>query len=467
MQEPGNWTWVKSSSTVVDAQLSANAFHEGGDRKTLATLGSTDVGLPAYLDEKCAASDESRTGSTRGGSCALPIVTFGGGAGNYQQFGKNAAEGYDTQNLQFTANMTHVRAAHTLKFGTDMRRHSRTGFLPGASQGSYTFDSTYTRRYSDTALYTPGNLGLSWAAFMLGIPTTSTLNTPVDYATSSPYYSAFAQEAWRATSKLTVNVGLRFEFEQGMTEKNDRMITSFDPDFVPAFADEVVTAYARNPIPEVSVSAFRENLRGGAVYAGEDGQSRRGWKSQVMWLPRASAAYQVNDGMVVKGGYGVYYDSLNATAITPNQLGFSTVTTVPSSNDFGQTWASGNPRAGISPLVDPFPVRADGTRFVTPVGRVPRWRLCGRAVALTGALVRQSRPRARAAAAVACGRPERARPQHGDRGRVCRDVFRQRRPDCPAGHSSRAVLESHRHAQRGARRPKTTETFRIRSSSAT
>ena len=79
-----------------------------------------------------------------------------------------------------------------------------------------------------------------------------------------------------------------------------------------------------------------------------------------MWLPRASAAYQVNDGMVVKGGYGVYYDSLNATAITPNQLGFSTVTTVPSSNDFGQTWASGNPRAGVSPLVDPFPVRADG-----------------------------------------------------------------------------------------------------------
>ena len=82
---------------------------------------------------------------------------------------------------------------------------------------------------------------------MLGIPTTSTLNTPVDYATSSPYYSAFAQEAWRATSKLTVNLGLRFEVEQGMTETADRMITSFDPDFVPAFANEVVAAYARAP----------------------------------------------------------------------------------------------------------------------------------------------------------------------------------------------------------------------------
>ena len=143
--------------------------------------------------------------------------------------------------------MTHVRANHTLKVGTDMRRHARTGFLPGASQGSYTVRSSYTRRYSDTALVTPGNLGLSWAAFMLGIPTTSTLNTPVDYSTSSPYYSAFAQEAWRVTSKLTVNLGLRFEVEQGMTETANRMITSFDPDFVPAFAEEVIAAYSQEP----------------------------------------------------------------------------------------------------------------------------------------------------------------------------------------------------------------------------
>jgi hypothetical protein len=360
----GNWTWIRSATTVVDTQMSANTFHEGGERNTLATITSADVGLPAYLDEKCAASDEARTGSTRGGSCALPIVAING----YQQFGKNAAEGYDTLNVQFSMNVTHVRADHTMRFGTDVRRHSRTGFLPGASQGRYNFDSTYTRRYSDTALYTPGDLGLGWAAFMLGIPTSSTINTPVDYATSSPYYSGFFQEAWRATPKLTVNLGLRFELEQGMTEKNDRMITSFDPGFVPAFAEDVVAAYARNPIPEVSVAAFRENLRGGAVYAGQQGASRRGWKSQTMWLPRASAAYQVNERMVIRGGYGVYYDTLNATAIQPNQLGFSTVTTVPSSNDFGQTWISGDPRRGVSPLVDPFPVRADGTRFVTPVG---------------------------------------------------------------------------------------------------
>ncbi len=361
-----NWTWVKNATTVIDAQGSANAFFEGGDRNTLATFKPSDVGLPTYLDQRCEASNEARLASSRGGSCALPIINFGTGA--YQPFGKNAAEGYDTLNLQFTMNLTKIRGQHTWHAGTDARRHARSGFNPGASQGSFTFDNTYTRRYSDTALYTAGNLGLSWAAFMLGLPTVSTITTPTDYATSSPYYSAFAQDAWRITQKLTMNVGLRFEFEQGMREKADRMLVGFDPNATPAIRDEAVAAYARNSVPELSVSAFRNNLTGSGVYAGVNGQTRRAWKSQAMWLPRASAAYQVSDRMVVRGGYGVYYDTLNATAIVPNQLGYNTVTSVNSSNDFGQTWVSGNPKAGISPLVDPFPLRADGTRFVSPVG---------------------------------------------------------------------------------------------------
>ena len=70
--------------------------------------------------------------------------------------------------------------------------------------------------------------------------------------------------------------------------------------------------------------------------------------------------------MVVRTGYGLYYDSLNATNQTPNQLGYSTTTTNVPSNDFGLTWTSGNPAAGVSLLSDPFPVRADGSRFETP-----------------------------------------------------------------------------------------------------
>jgi hypothetical protein len=87
-----------------------------------------------------------------------------------------------------------------------------------------------------------------------------------------------------------------------------------------------------------------------------------------MWLPRFAAAYQLNSKMVLRAGYGVFYDSLNAFYIAPNQLGFSRTTTTNLTNDFGVTWLAGDPQNGISPLKDPFPVRADGTRYDQPVG---------------------------------------------------------------------------------------------------
>jgi hypothetical protein len=87
-----------------------------------------------------------------------------------------------------------------------------------------------------------------------------------------------------------------------------------------------------------------------------------------MWLPRFGAAWQILPATVLRAGYGVYFDTLNAQNLSPDQSGFSRTTTDVTSTDFGQTWQSGNPAAGVSPLTNPFPVRGDGTRFDTPVG---------------------------------------------------------------------------------------------------
>ena len=88
---------------------------------------------------------------------------------------------------------------------------------PGVSAGSFTFNNAYTRKNDDTAVAPAGNLGLSWAAFMLGIPSSSTIAESDTHATQNPYYAGYVQNAWRATRSLTVNFGLRFEFEQGIT----------------------------------------------------------------------------------------------------------------------------------------------------------------------------------------------------------------------------------------------------------
>src|SRR5687767_15573600 len=64
----------------------------------------------------------------------------------------------------------------------------------------------------------------------------------------------------------------------------------------------------------------------------------------------------------------MFYDTLNAANYTPLTTGYSATSTRVTSNDFGQTWALGNPAAGILPQTDPFPMRADGTRYDPIVG---------------------------------------------------------------------------------------------------
>ena len=87
-----------------------------------------------------------------------------------------------------------------------------------------------------------------------------------------------------------------------------------------------------------------------------------------MWMPRVSGAYTLGERTVIKGGYGLFYDTMNAGDYTGfNQLGYSSSTTNVASTDFGQTWLLGDPRNGISPLVDPFPVRLGGGRFELPL----------------------------------------------------------------------------------------------------
>ena len=134
------------------------------------------------------------------------------------------------------------------------------------------------------------------------------------------------------------------------------------------------------------------------MYAGQNGGPRELWQSELMWLPRVSAAWQLGTKTIARGGYGVYYDTLNVMNSAVDQCGFSRATRTQVTNDAGTTWLAGDPRNGISPLVDPFPVRADGTALTfrsrtrsapwhawakaTPFGRydrahprVQRWRV--------------------------------------------------------------------------------------------
>ncbi len=349
----GNWTKVRKSM-VIDTQVSANRFYEDQQRRGLHGYKPTDVGLPSYLDEYCQSVN----------NCMLPTINVAG----YQGVSTAADGGLQTTNLQVQSNVSSVVGTHTFRGGLDYRLAMRKAGLMAAGNvsSSYNFDTLYTRAADTTAVFPASNIGLSLASLMLGIPSSVSIGENAPISMTNPYYGAFLQDTWRVRPNFTLNFGLRYEYENGIRESDDRWVTEFDPDARLAITDLAQAAYARNPIPQVPVSDFR--VLGGSVYAGAPGASGLSWLGESMWMPRLSGAYTIGERTVLKGGYGLFFDTLNAGDYTGfNQTGYSSATTNVTSTDFGRTWLLGDPANGISPLTDPFPVRADGSRFEQPL----------------------------------------------------------------------------------------------------
>ncbi|MBI5085538.1 MAG: hypothetical protein HZB13_13175, partial [Acidobacteria bacterium] len=346
--------WTQSSSTIWDFNVAINQFREGNIQPKALEYKPSDVGLPGYMD------------AFAGNLHILPQMTF-----NNTVYSTVSPGGISTwtrtRSETAKAEVTHIRGNHSLKAALDYRLQYRSGGGGGNTSGNFGFSPTWVRR-DDDGNATNADLGLSWAAFILGVPNNGYSVAINDtYATQNPYYGWFLQDNWRVSPKLTLNLGLRMEYELGPSERYNRMIGNFDPTLALPLAKGAEANYAKSPIQELSASQFK--ILGGSAYVGTGGQSPRLFKNELMWLPRFGAAYQMNSKTVIRAGYGTFFDTINVLNFGPNQYGFSRSTGPNLSTDFGQTWntpASASPANGKSPLVDPFWVRADGTRFDTP-----------------------------------------------------------------------------------------------------
>ena len=83
-----------------------------------------------------------------------------------------------------------------------------------------------------------------------------------------------------------------------------------------------------------------------------------------MWMPRVSASYLLGERTVLKGGYGLYYDTLAAADYAATQAGYTVTTTSAISDDLGRTFKWANPATGGNTF-DPFP-RALGRDSLGP-----------------------------------------------------------------------------------------------------
>ncbi len=345
-----DWVYTPSAVTVLNLMISANEFNTALLAKTPSKYKPSDVGLPTYMDEKA------------GKQTVLPQMFFAGYA-SFDRGSYPAREFFRT--VAARADLSHVRGRHSFRTGFSTRQYLRTNHLGGITSGRFEFSNFFTRRNDDT--FTPaGNLGHSWAAFMMGVFDTARVDTNDTYALHSPAYGFFVQDNWRLTPKLTLNVGLRLEYENGVTERYNRQLTSFDPRAQLPITQAAQAAYAVRPLPERPAADFR--VAGGSLYAGHEGADRRRWRAETVWMPRLAAAYELTKHTILRGGYGVFYDTLNPNHISADQSGYSRSTINNSSFDYGRTWAAGDLGRGISPMADPFPIRPDGTRFDRPVG---------------------------------------------------------------------------------------------------
>jgi hypothetical protein len=273
---------------------------------------------------------------------AFPFVNFDG----FQDFGvSESGDGWFTTDVySATGSLMWLVGSHNMKFGTEYRYYIEDASrFSTAAAPQINFSNTWTRGPLDNSAAAP--FGQDFASFLLGLPTGGTMSRPAAYREKSSVLSFYAHDDWRVRNTLTLNLGLRWEIEQPLTEASNQFVSGFDFESPLPIAATAQANYARNPIPEVPVSQFA--VRGGLLYPDTGGPSKAWEQNLGNIMPRAGFAWLVTPRTSVRGGYGMFYDVLGANRMTVNQVGFSRDTTLTPSLDNGQTF--------VGTLANPFP----------------------------------------------------------------------------------------------------------------
>ncbi len=318
-------------TAVIDASTTFNLRGGFGRLENMAwnpqTLGfdPTTLGWPSSL-----VSQFSRP--------QYPSVNFGTymaqGSGPYLQ-------GDDTYSVAATAGK--VISTHVMKFGVDLRDYRNTNLNFGSASGSYSFGKNWTQADPNVTSAYAGN---EIATALLGYPTGSSVTLPITPAYRARYYALYFQDDWKITRKLTLNLGLRWDYETPVVERYNRQTVGFAFGAASPIAAQVKTASGVANCPACS------NLTGGLLYAGTSGDSRFAFApDRNNFQPRIGVAYLLDSKTVLRGGFGYYM--LGQWALGPN-TGFSRTTTTVTTID------------GITPaasMSNPFP-----SGLLKPVG---------------------------------------------------------------------------------------------------
>ena len=273
----------------------------------------------------------------------LPRVRFGGKVSDIS--GWESGDGGNTSlTHSFVGAFTKTLSSHNVKFGSEFRAYRSFGQrIPVGAAPQLDFSSTYTRGPFDNSTTAP--MGQELAAMLMGIPG-GTMQHTATSALQDLYLGLYVHDDWKITPRLTLNFGLRYEIETPMTERFDRLVSDYAFGTSNPIEAQAQANYANNPIPEVSPDQFR--ALGGLTWVNNAGLPRSpfdGEKNNL--LPRIGFAYQLAPRTTVRGGYGLFYDSIGVNKTVARQTGFTQGTPVQASLDSGLTY--------VADTANPFP----------------------------------------------------------------------------------------------------------------
>jgi len=318
----GNATLTPNATTVVAIRWGFNRFYSRSTQES-AGFNLAALGLPASL--------VAETPNT-----AFPAITMGGAVSacsqgtsstDYSSFGGGCAAQDVFYSRNFNTTVSKFLGKHSVKAGFDFRTIHDFG-TPASGPTSLGFSDAYTQQ---TAAAATTGTGSSLATLLLGYPTSGQQTIVTVFNDFIRYYGGFVQDDYRLTTKLTLNLGLRFEYESGIQEENNHLISEFN------------TAVA-NPLQQ-NVSGLQ--VPGEVVYAGVNGApTHTGSPLSVKPAPRAGFAYTVDSKTVVRGGYGIFWAPTFFNY--QNTIGYSQTTTIAAPS-------TSNAVAPTATLANPYP----------------------------------------------------------------------------------------------------------------
>jgi hypothetical protein len=235
---------------------------------------------------------------------AAPVVNpngYTGGNGGGSNWSALSAGTFGTKrefqtNHSLTGSLTKVRGRWSHKAGLEYRNllsnywdlEQASVAMPSPfahSGGNFNFQYTTASGGVASLVTTNAQRGVNAAAMLLGTGVWWIRpGANVQPALSQKYFAVYSQNDWRPTTKLTLNLGLRWELQPGPTERFNRM-SAWDFEATNAFG-----------------------TKGAIAFPGVDGYSRNLWDTTYdNWGPRVGAAYSLNDRTVLRGGFGITY----------------------------------------------------------------------------------------------------------------------------------------------------------------